>query len=247
MTHLFIGAGRVGRNVAAYAERLGIAARLVGRSDTPEAVALCAQYIDDARVVCLSTPDSAIVKVFEKWRDRLAGKTVIHFSGALSAPGLWSFHPLFSFPTHVLPHDTLAAIPFAVEPGAPALDSVFPGAPNSTFVVAPADRALYHALAVVSGNFAAHLWNETAATFAARFPGAPPGVLADYLTGVLARFRERPTASATGPVARRDAASIDANLTALRAEPRLYALYRAYLASDWPAYFDRCGADDADD
>jgi predicted short-subunit dehydrogenase-like oxidoreductase (DUF2520 family) len=103
------------------------------------------------------------------------------------------------------------------------------------------DRAFYHALAVVSGNFAAHLWNEAAAAFAARITPNAGDILSDYFGSVVARFRESPTASLTGPVARRDGATVKANLDALAAEPRLQSLYRAFLDSAWPDRPEQAG------
>jgi len=73
---------------------------------------------------------------------------------------------------------------------------------------------------------------------------APDAVLAGYLAGVVERFRESPLDSMTGPVARRDRASVEANLAALAGEPRLTALYQAFLSSAWPD-FEKDGGDSA--
>lgn len=114
------------------------------------------------------------------------------------------------------------------------LSAILPGAENPEFVIADQDRAYYHALAVLSGNFAAHMWNETAKRFASRFDVAPETVIASYLSGVVDRFVENPKNSMTGPIARRDQETVRANLEALADDPQLYALYRAFLKSAWP-------------
>ena len=61
-------------------------------------------------------------------------------------------------------------------------------------------------------------------------------MLASYLSGVVERFRESPFDSLTGPVARRDQATVEANLKALQGEPKLASLYRSFLEAAWPAF-----------
>jgi predicted short-subunit dehydrogenase-like oxidoreductase (DUF2520 family) len=170
----------------------------------------------------------------EQWRGALAGKRAIHFSGVRVIKGLPGYHPLYSFPAAPLEPAAFGRIAIAREPDAAPFAALLPGADNPEFVVRDEDRALYHALAVVSGNFAAHLWNETASAFAARLGPNAGEVMAAYFDSVVARFRESPFASLTGPVARRDAATVTANLKALSGEPRLETLYRAFLESAWP-------------
>ncbi|MBY0421626.1 MAG: DUF2520 domain-containing protein, partial [Parvularculaceae bacterium] len=102
------------------------------------------------------------------------------------------------------------------------------------FPVAEADRAVNHALAVVSGNFATFLWNESAKAAAGRLGLDPATLFAPYFASLVDRFVENPADSLTGPVARRDAATVEANLAALESEPRLYAAYEAFLGLAWP-------------
>ena len=229
-----LGAGRVGTNIAAYLRILGASPRLVTHAEARTDRAMVADRLASSDVVAIATPDTAIARAIDDWRDALEGKRVIHFSGALTIPGALGYHPLYSFPPHALPPDALRRIPFAVEEGAPPLAEVLPGAGNPTFVVKASDKAFYHAIAVLTGNFAAHIWNEAAAALPGRLPGLPPAALGPYLESVVERYCERPEASATGPVARRDPASVEANLRSLAAEPRLRRLYEAFLASAWP-------------
>jgi predicted short-subunit dehydrogenase-like oxidoreductase (DUF2520 family) len=128
----------------------------------------------------------------------------------------------------------MSRILVARDAGAPAFSSLFPGAANPEIEIPREDRAFYHALAVLSGNFAAHLWNETAKAFAERFAAPPEVAMGFYLSGVIDRFCEDPFDSLTGPVGRRDAQTIAANLAALEAAPRLKALYKAFIESAAP-------------
>lgn len=231
MRVVIFGPGRVGRSFAAFATGLGHQATLVARNHAGADAAIAA-----ADLIAAAIPDDLIAPWFARWRHALSGKRAIHFSGARVIDGLPGYHPLYSFPTAPISIDAFGAIAIAREPGAAAFADILPGAPNPEFFVRNEDRAYYHALAVVSGNFAAHLWNETASAFAARLGPGAEGALGAYFESVVARFRESPMASATGPVARRDAATVAANLEALNAEPRLRALYLAFLRSAWPEW-----------
>ena len=98
----------------------------------------------------------------------------------------------------------MKAIAFACPEEGPSFDEIFPGAPNTNFKIADEDRARYHALAVISGNFASYLWNETAKEFGAFGVKEPDNVLGNYFSSIVARFAESPQSSMTGPLARRD-------------------------------------------
>lgn len=233
---VIFGPGRVGVNFAAYARHLGHEARLVTRAEAENEAEKCRLLMKEADIVAAALPDGALEGWARLWGEALAGKRAIHFSGALLIEGVLSYHPLYSFPKSELAPEAMRAIAFAREEGAPAFAEILPGAPNPDFVVTAEDRAFYHALAVLSGNFAAHLWNETAKAAAGRLGVEPCAMLGGYLAGILERFRESPFDSLTGPVARRDRATVEANLAALAGEPRLKALYEAFVKSAWPGY-----------
>lgn len=230
MRIVIFGAGRVGRSFGAYAASLGGEVTLLSRGDDGAAAVACADLVGAA------IPDDALASWFSQWEKPLTGKRRFHFSGARVIAGLPGYHPLYSFPVAPIDPAAFACIAIAREPGAAPFSALLPGAKNPEFIVRDEDRAFYHALAVVSGNFAAHLWNETAAAFTARLGPEAGEVLGAYFGSVIARFVESPTSSLTGPVARRDAATVKANLEALAGEPRLKGLYRAFLRSAWPEW-----------
>lgn len=228
MRIVIFGPGRVGKSFAAFAQSLGHEPVLVARGAAGEAA------VASADVVAAAVPDDAIPGWFAHWRTRLAGRRALHFSGARVIAGLPGYHPLYSFPKAPLDPALFGRIAIAREPDAAPFAAIVPGANNPEFTVADEDRAFYHALAVVSGNFAAHLWNETARAFAGRLGPDSAAILGAYFESVVDRFRESPAASLTGPVARRDEATVAANLEALKANPTLHALYGAFLKSAWP-------------
>ncbi|MBI1393014.1 MAG: DUF2520 domain-containing protein [Alphaproteobacteria bacterium] len=235
MQHLIIGAGRVGRSIGAYARSLGCDVGFATRNDMSNRLEEVRAKAARADAIAIATPDDAIAKALDLIGKPARSKMLVHFAGGRLVEGVACLHPLYSFPPEPLEAATLARIPFAIDPGGPRMSDFIPGAPNSCFVVAQKDRAAYHAIAVLTANFAAHIWNESAAVFAARFPDAPEDALALLLEGCVERFREAPTRSMTGPVARSDRVTVAANLRALADAPRLEALYRAFLASAWPA------------
>lgn len=236
LRYVIFGPGRVGRSMAAYLGALGHDVQLVSNKHAEQAVAKCKTLVANADIIVAAIPDSALAGWADAWRENAAGKPILHFSGALSIDGLWGYHPLYSFPREALPVETMRSIAFARQEGAPPLADMMPGASNPEFAVSNKDRAYYHALAVLSGNFAAHLWNEAAKGFSGRLKVAPETVLASYLSGIVERFRESPFDSLTGPVARRDRATVEANLKALEGEPKLRALYEAFVISAWPGF-----------
>lgn len=235
-SYVIFGAGRVGGNLADYLTDLGHAVALISHDDAKSNSDRCREKIASAEIVAAAVPDDAIAPWRHQWRDDLRGKTVIHFSGAAQVRGVAAFHPLYSFPPHRLSPHTMRTVTFACPKGGPTFGDVFPGASNPHFEIADADRAHYHALAVLSGNFSAFLWNETMKELA-KFPGLDAEeAMGSYLASIIDRFAEAPTASLTGPVARKDAKSVAANLDALGGSPKLKELYEAFLKGAWPDY-----------
>lgn len=236
MRVLIFGTGRVGASIAPYASHLGNAVSVVSHAMAANDKSAVKALIRASDVVAAAIPDDRLHGWRDEWRAEIGERLAIHFSGALTLEGVRSYHPLYSFPPHALDPAEMAKIAIAREEDAPPFATVFPGAQNPEFVVTASDRPYYHALAVLSGNFAAHLWNEAARGLVSRFGLPPEEILGSYLSGVVDRFKENPLSSLTGPVARHDAGTVAANLSALEGEPRLKALYEAFLESAWPDY-----------
>lgn len=242
MRLVIFGTGRVGTSIAHYARHLGLGVDAIDRRTAEESRQSVLALIAEADVVAAAIPDDFLAGWFAEWRPDIEDLPAIHFSGARIIEGMRGYHPLYSFPKTPLAPAVMAEIAIARETGAPPFSTIFKGARNPEFEIRPEDRAFYHALAVLSGNFAAHLWNETAKAMAARLRIAPEAAMGAYIAGVVDRFRESPFDSLTGPVARKDAATVRANLAALEAEPALLALYQAFLKSAWPGFETDGGA-----
>jgi len=234
--YAIFGAGRVGPNMARYVEHLGHRARVITKDDAINRKDACADIIKRSDIVAAAIPDGKLNAWHAEWRHSLGDRIAIHFSGAVSVNGAFGFHPLYSFPRSALNPAAMEDIAFACPRGGPMFADVFPGAANPHFEIAQGDRAHYHALAVLSGNLASYIWNEVARDIAAYSGMAPSRILQGYLRSIVDRFLETPTDSLTGPIARKDAVAVKANLKALEGEPKLSRLYEAFLEAAWPDY-----------
>ena len=236
--YVIFGQGRVGANVTAYLRHLGHAVSVVTHEDADAATDETDAKIEAADIVAAAIPDDDLQGWHDKWHTVAAGKTIIHFSGAVSVAGMYSYHPLHSFPNSMLTMEEWNAVAFACPETGPAFEIIFPGAANRHFTIAEQDRAKYHALAVISGNFASFLWNETAKAFGDLSVKDRDLVLGNYFNSIVARFAESPLSSMTGPMARRDRQTVEKNMAALKENPVLGELYEAFLNAAWPEFED---------
>jgi predicted short-subunit dehydrogenase-like oxidoreductase (DUF2520 family) len=210
-----IGTGRAGGAIMARLLERGVHVTH-GRTPRP-----------DAQLVLLCVPDSAIAAVAAAIPP---GPWVAHVSGATRLTALDPHDRRFS----VHPLQTLTR-----ERGPEQLDGAWGAISGETpealqharelaetlglrpFEMADADRSLYHAAAVIGGNFLVTL--HQAATRLLAEVGAPP----EAIVPLMARTIENGF-DLTGPIARSDWATVDAHLAALEARaPDLVPIYRA--------------------
>jgi predicted short-subunit dehydrogenase-like oxidoreductase (DUF2520 family) len=96
------------------------------------------------------------------------------------------------------------------------------------FEVADADRTLYHAAAVIGGNYLVTLWRV--ATRLLEQVGAPPEAIVPLMTRTIENGFDL-----TGPIARGDWTTVEAHLAALEErDPDLVSLYRALAEATRP-------------
>ena len=180
-----------------------------------------------AELVLLCVPDALIAEVAAAVP---LGPWIAHVSGATRLAALAPHERRFS----VHPLQTLTR-----ERGAEQLDGAWAAVSGETpealerarwlaqelglraFEVADADRALYHAAAVIGGNYLVTLHDAAARLLAA--VGAP----AEAVVPLMSRTIENGF-DLTGPIARGDWATVEAHLAALEDRaPDLAPLYRA--------------------
>lgn len=175
--------------------------------------------------VLLLVSDSAIA-VLLKQHPFLHERQLIHCSGALSLPGVAGAHPLMTFADQLYDLDTYQSVPFMVEPGHD-FGELFPALPNPNFAISVEDKAGYHALCVMAGNFAQMMWKGVSDRFEQQFD-LPADSLHPYFVQVASNFVQAPASALTGPLVRNDQQTIERNIQSLDGDP-LQDLYRAFV------------------
>lgn len=225
---VIVGPGRLGRTAARLLGERGVALGLVGRGEP----------IPTARRTWLCVPDRAIAEVAAAVPP---GGVVLHASGALDVEVLrplrpaGSLHPLMTFPGPEHPPEGVVPAAVAGDDEAVAAATDLARLLGWTPFPVPGDRRLYHAAAVMAGNFATALLGEAALVLGRA--GVPDDDAAALLAPLaLASIRNAaalgPAEALTGPVARGDEAVIQAHQDAMAALPaHVRETYAALLAS----------------
>lgn len=233
MTHYAIlGGGRLARHMARYLDQLGLPwtgwardrSSSLNTSDAADAERRLREAVEPASHALVLVSDAAIGPLLGRY-PWLHAKTLVHCAGALSLPGVAGAHPLMTFADEPYELDTYRRIPFVVEEGH-AFGDLLPGLPNPHFPLPARDRAAYHALCVMAGNFPQMLWRAAADGLSEL--GLPPELLGPYIEQAARNAAHGQGEALTGPLARGDTATVRRNLDALGTSPRA-ALYRAFV------------------
>jgi len=253
-----IGAGRVGRalgrrlreldwKIGAVITRSEASARKAVRFiGAGKARGTLSREILASRLILISTPDDAVVKVAGELArigaEELRGKVVLHTSGALNSSALkavrdhgacvGSMHPLQSFSGVAIP--PLEGKVFAIEgdPGAIRLARQIVRALGGLPVqIAGGSKALYHAAAAFAAGHVLAI--EETSTRLLMLAGMKRGeavrALLQLTRQVLENFeRLGPRTAWTGPLARGDHGVVAAHLAAMKRLPREFS--NAYAA-----------------
>jgi predicted short-subunit dehydrogenase-like oxidoreductase (DUF2520 family) len=201
----------------------------------------------------IAVPDSALPLVAARLGESLAEQQpapfVAHTSGATSVAVLQpceqagavtlAFHPLQTFSDPASGSTRFGGTAIAVTPGRGGTDS--PGAllgfalaeilGSQPFLLADADRSLYHAAATIACNYLVTLEHHAQQLFVeAGLPSADAlRVFLPLVKSTLENIEREGTVEAlTGPLSRADVRTVSAHLAALRDEaPHLLPVYRA--------------------
>jgi predicted short-subunit dehydrogenase-like oxidoreductase (DUF2520 family) len=213
-----LGRGRLGTSLAALWRDAGLQVDLL-----PHDAALPAA----ARVVLLAVPDRAIGEVALRLAPQVGDRVVLHASGSLGLepvahlPEHGSLHPLMTFPGLAAGLPDLRGVPAAIEgtPAAVALAEELATRLGMLPLRLPGDRRLYHAAAVIAGNFATTLLAVAGRVLAGAGvpPNEAPALLAPLALASLRNAAADPARALTGPIARGDLAILSAHRDALQA------------------------------
>jgi predicted short-subunit dehydrogenase-like oxidoreductase (DUF2520 family) len=219
-----VGAGRAGRSLALALGRAGWeVVGLLGRGDDP------ADAGHGTDLVVVATPDTAVAAVAAAIEPD-AHTVVAHLAGSLGLDVLTgharvaAVHPLVTLPDPERGAARLAGGAWFAIAGDPLAQRVVSDLGGRWFEVADADRAAYHAGAVVASNHVVALLGQVD-----RIAGAIGVPAAAYLVlarGAIDDVADLGAAAAlTGPAARGDWATVARHLAAL--DPAERPAYRA--------------------
>ena len=222
-----IGSGRAGGAMAAALAEVGWQVLpILGRSAAPAEVAEAAAGVD---LVLIATPDAAVAEVAAAI-EPVTTAAVAHLAGSLGLdavaphPRPAALHPLAALPDAAVgARRLLAGCWFAVA-GDPLVRQVVADLGGRALEVADADRAAYHAAAVVASNHLVALLGQ--AERIASTAGVPFAALIDLVRATVDNVDELgPAAALTGPAARGDIDTIRRHLDAIAPSER--AAYEA--------------------
>lgn len=212
-----VGDGRVATHFAHYFRLSGIPFRQWSRRSP-------GGNLDGCPIILLLVSDPVI----DELAGRYPGRILVHFSGSFSSAAAHGMHPLMSFGRELYSQAEYPRIPFVAEN--PALfRRLFPRLANPCHGIRAEDKARYHALCAMAGNFTGFLWARLFQEFPATL-GIPAEAAAPYLERVcrnIAAAPTRPDSFLTGPIARNDAQTVARHLAALQGDPYL-AVYEAF-------------------
>jgi predicted short-subunit dehydrogenase-like oxidoreductase (DUF2520 family) len=151
----------------------------------------------------------------------------IHFSGSLVTRKAYGAHPLMTFGPELYTLEKYLAIPFVVDEKAPLFSDLLPGLHNPNVRLSEKQKAKYHALCVMAGNFSCILWQKLFTGLGQEF-GIPPHTADMYLRQQTENLLTNYQGALTGPLARGDEATIARNIRALDGDP-FKKIYEAFV------------------
>lgn len=223
--YLLIGNGRAQRHMACYFDYLGISYTHWHRGMAEETLASLAA---EATHILILIRDDAIAD-FAQFHLSGVAALKIHFSGVLVVDGIHGVHPLMTFGPDLYTREKYISIPFVAEDDAPEFSALLPGLPNPSARIKKADKAKYHALCAMAGNFSCLLWQKLMDSFASDF-GLPPDTANAYLRQQTENLLHDYKTALTGPLARGDRVTVQKHLAALKGDP-FAEVYQSFITA----------------
>lgn len=226
--YTIVGDGKVAKHFAHYFNLLGIKFNQWNRKQTSQDLK---QLIKTSDNTLLLISDGAILD-FTNQHSFLTNNKLIHFSGTLDLDNVYGCHPLMTFGHELYDLETYLSIPFVCN-DATDFQSLLPALANKSFSIDKKEKAYYHSLCVIAGNFTQTLMRETSKQLTENLD-LPKDILFPYLLQNTKNFINSPESSATGPVSRNDLDTIKKHIKALD-ENSLQGIYKSFLEySDLP-------------
>ncbi len=220
--YTIIGSGKLAKHFSHYFTQLNIDFNCWDRQQSSHHLRRKILHSDH---ILLMISDDAI-ESFIKQHRCLNGKSLLHFSGTLVIDGVIGCHPLMTFSQDLYDIKTYQSIPFICDKGIDFM-ALFPSLPNSAHHIDPSDRAYYHALCVIAGNFTQTLMQHTSHQMSEALQ-LPTEIIFPYLLQNTKNFIKNPSQAATGPIQRNDFITVNKNLKALKNNP-LQDIYHTFI------------------
>lgn len=222
--YLIVGSGRMAQHMQRYLDLLHLRYQVWTRkTNTFNELLTASQH---CAPILLLIKDAAIAEFIEQ-HPFLQGLRLVHFSGQVSIPGIFSAHPLMTFGPSGYELALYQQIPFILAAGSPELPMLLPGLANPYYFIPDQQRTYYHALCVLSGNFTTLLWQKMFNEMEQRFD-IPPEKIHPYLQQIIANVIACPQQALTGPLVRNDQQTIAAHLAALQGDD-YQVVYQAFV------------------
>lgn len=226
---LLIGSGRLAQHLKHWNLLLPNPNRLLCW-DRKQSVTQLKNLLNETQIVWLAISDSSLSSFFAQHLSDFNGP-VVHFSGALTHAQMISAHPMMSFSTTCFSESVYKKIHFVIDQEKP-LQTLFPGCENSYSFIQPEQKAFYHSLCVLTGNFPQLIWKEALPALQAL--QIPDSAFATYIHQVSENFIQQQGSAVTGPFVRKDFQTIETNLTALSEQKtvsseKLKNIYSAFM------------------
>jgi len=220
---LLVGSGRLAQHLQHWNGLLENPNQLLrwDRSQNPQ---LLKTLLNKCTVIWLAISDSAIQPFYNEHLNNIRHK-IVHFSGALDDHRLLCAHPLMSFSHALLPEGSYEKIHFVIN-GSENLCEMLPGFKNEFTVLNSENKSFYHALCVLAGNFPQWLWNEVSMQM--KELNLPAEALDLYIKQITENYLNMKEKSITGPIARKDYATIEKNISSLNQNPKLKNIYSVF-------------------
>ena len=209
-----VGDGRMATHFARYLELSAIPFKQWSRRNNSHEDP--ADFLKGSRAVFLLIKDDAISGFIEA-HPKLKEMNPVHFSGSLYMEDIPSIHPLMTFSKEFYSIEKYKTIPFIHEKGKVSLTDILPELDNPSRAMDFGKKSLYHSLCVLSGNFTTMLWQKVFSDFQDKLE-LDSELLIPYMEQTFENLKNNWVDALTGPLARKDEATIERNMNALEGD-----------------------------
>lgn len=229
-SYLIVGNGQLASHLKFYFQSQNIRIQTWNRRE--HSVQQLTELHANTTYTLLCIKDTAIQEFIQT--HHLKSNRCIHFSGSLIMPETLQFHPLMTFSKNLFPIDFYSRFSFIGVKGQKTLQDVFPFLKNTYYEIEPHQKAFYHALCVLSGNFTNMLWKKAFEDFSKL--QIPAEAVTPYLEQVFTNIKINHLSSLTGPIARKDTETLKKNLQSLSGDPYL-DVYKSFVKAYDPQLY----------